>query len=711
MDAAESKVSNIAGQAGSSGRVTPKKHPRQPSAAYIQWLESHSMLYQAEHLSDLIAGTHLQWRNAYSHPRPQDFARVAPVWLTSYPKSIITKPDNSVLQTLGNEELLATLHEIGIEGIHTGPMRRAGGITGRRYTPSVDGLFDRIELTVDPLYGTNGQYMKMTRTAKQFNIAIIGDLVPAHSGKGADFRLAIRAYKNYEGLYVMVDIAQEDWELLGSVPKGADSVNLTPEAVQLLEDKGYIPGPLEVIPFYDPGVKDTNWSATDIVTGVDGRQRRWVYLHVFKDGQPSYNWLDPTFAAQRVVMADVVQSLHAWGVTGLRLDANALLGVEGRPGLDKSWVEGHPCAEGGSDMIAMMIRKIGGYSFQELNLSLDDIKRFTTWGPDLSYDFVNRPAYLYAIATGDAGPLRLMLRLLLKEGLDPGMFVHALQNHDELMFNLTHLRKHGDEKFSVDGEEMTGREIYEGMYERVKQKVMGKASYIQEFSNLGFCGTLAAFAAAALEIHDPYNMTHSERSAVQQSHLLAATFNAMQPGVFALSGWDIIGALLVAPQSLGPWLDDCDCRWMNRGAFDLMGVNPSATASRSGLPKAVAIYGTLPEQLRDANSFVSQLKRMLRARKASRITFSKLVSVPEVVSHGVLVMLFQRPEGLGWIVTALNFSREPIRDNIRLPQLAGKSAQLIFSTSGEKIKTIQISDMGGLPLELEPIQGEVFVVE
>ena len=321
---------------------------------------------------------------------------------------------------------------------------------------------------------------------------------------GADFRLAERAYQNYEGLYTMVEIPQDDWGLLGAVPEGADSVNLTLETVQLLEDKEYIPGPLELILFHDPGVKDTNWSATDVVPGVDGHQRRWVYLHVFKAGQPSLNWLDPTFGAQRVILADVVQSLHVLGVTGLRLDANPLMGVEGRPGLDKSWVEGHPLAEGGSNIIAMMIRKLGGYSFQELNQPLQNLKRFTIWGADLSYDFFTRPPYLYAMAVGDAGPLRMMLRLIQKEGLDQGIFVHALQNHDELMFDLTHLRKHGDEKFSVNGEETPGNTICQRMYDQAKEKIIGSnTSNIREFTNLGFCATLAGFAAAALEIPDP----------------------------------------------------------------------------------------------------------------------------------------------------------------------------------------------------------------
>jgi trehalose synthase len=712
MRASDRKAGKVAGQRGSSGQVTPERRPGQPSAGYIQWLESRSMLYQAEQLSDLVAGKSLQWRNAYGRPRPQDFVRAASVWFTSYPKAIITHPDKSVVQTLGSKDLLSTFHQIGIEGIHTGPMRRAGGITARKYTPSIDGLFDRIELTIDPPFGTDDEYVRMTRTAKQLDIAIIGDLVPAHTGKGADFRLAERAYKNYEGLYTMVEIPEEDWELLGPVSEGEDSVNLSLETVQLLEDKGYIPGPTECIVFHDPGIKDTNWSATDVVTGVDGRHRRWVYLHVFKDGQPSLNWLDPTLNAQRIVMADVVHALHVLGASGLRLDASPLLGVEARPGLEKSWVEGHPLAEGGSNLVAMMIRKLGGYSFQELNQPLENLKRFTTWGPDLSYDFFTRPPYLYAMAVGDAGPLRLMLRLMQKEGLDQGTLVHALQNHDELMFDLTHLRKHGNKKFRVNGEEMTGRAIYDGMYERAKDKVMGsEATCIREFSNLGFCGTLAGFAAAALGIPDPYNMTPSQKSEVQQLHLLAATFNAMQPGVFALSGWDLVGALLVQPDDLGSWLDDRDYRWMNRGAFDLMGVNPGAKASRNGLPRAVAIYGTLPEQLRDPNSFASQLKRMFRARKASRLAFSKLMSVPEVDSRGVVVMLLQRPEDLRWIITAVNFGREPVADGVRLPQLAGRSLRLIFSTHREKAKGIQISDQGDFTLDLGPIKGEVFVVE
>jgi trehalose synthase len=671
------------------------------------------MLRRADELSEEISGKSVQWRNAYGRPRPRDFVSRASVWFTNYPRSLIASENETVLETLGSPSLLSALREIGIDAVHMGPMKRAGGICGRTYTPSVDGFFDRIELTIDPLLGTDAQYTAMTSIAKEFGIAVIGDLVPAHTGKGADFRLAERGYKDYAGVYTMVEIPEADWELLGDVPADEDSVNLPVDTVRLLEEKGYIPGQLEVTSFYEPGVKETDWSATDVVTGVDGRPRRLVYLHVFKAGQPSLDWLDPSFAAQRIILGDAVQSLHVWGDVALRLDASPLLGIEPRRGLDKAWIEGHPLAEGSSNIIAMMIRKLGGYSFQEINASLEHLKRFTTWGPDLSYDFVTRPPYLYAMATGNAEPLRLMVRLMQKQRLDPGIFVHALQNHDELMFDLSHLRTHGRKEFQLGDRTVLGKELYQRMYDEAKER-LGESGLacMPEFSNLGFCGTIASYAAACCGISDPYHMSGEQKSEVQQLHLLAAFFNAMQPGVFALSGWDLVGALPLPADEVQPWIEDNDFRWMNRGAFDLVDVDPAATTSDAGLPKATAIYGSLTAQLRDPGSFASRLQDMLRAREDSGIALSSLVAVGEPASKGIFVMLLKRPEALGgWIITALNFASEPARENLHFSEIAGATARLAYSTEPKRMSGVHLGDHGRVSLRLGPRHGQVFVVE
>jgi maltose alpha-D-glucosyltransferase/alpha-amylase len=682
------------------------------SAEDLDWLESRSMLYRAAQLSDALSGSFLQWQRAFASPRPRDCIDVASVWFTSYPEAIVTPAAQSVLQTLGSPEFLATLRDVGLDGIHTGPMKRAGGLRGRTYTPTIDGLFDRIELSIDPLFGTNDEYVAMTHAARQLGIAVIADVVPAHTGKGADFRLAERFYKDYAGIYTMIEIPESEWELLGEVNDDQDCVNLSLGTAQILEDKGYIPGPTDVVPFYDPGVKETNWSATDVVRGVDGRDRRWVYLHVFKAGQPSLNWIDPSCGAQRIVLGDVVQSLVTFGDTGLRLDANPLLGIECRRGLDKAWVEGHPLAEGVSNHIAMTIRRLGGFSFQEINVSLEDLKRFTVWGPDLSYDFVTRPPYLYAMATGNAAPLRLMLRLMLAEGLDPGSFVHALQNHDELMFDLAHLRKHGDELFDLDGEVVTGAALYQRMYAETRERIIGSA--VPEFSNLGFCTTMAAFAAAALGIPDLLAMTAAQVEAVRRLHLLAAGYNALQPGVFALSGWDLVGALPVPSDALGAWLADRDSRWMNRGAFDLMGVNPDAETSAVGIPKAACLYGTLPDQLRDPTSFVSRLAQMLTVRRVSGLAGFRLILVPEVDQRGVVVLLLAGPGDESWLLTALNFGREPWQGTVRVPPIAGKSARPIFALEADELTTMrvaQVSAVGDVVLALAPLDGALLAID
>jgi len=200
-------------------------------------------------------------------------------------------------------------------------------------------------------------------------------------------------------------------------------VNLDAHAEERLEKAGYIIGRMQRVLFKEPGVKDTNWSATAPVTGVDGIERRWVYLHYFKEGQPSINWLDPTSAGMRLVMGDAVHSLHALGAGALRLDANGFLGLEkSAEGDAPAWSEGHPLSEAVNQMIASMVRKVGGFTFQELNLAIDDIRNTAQRGADLSYDFVNRPAYHHALAVADTEFLRLTTQHRITERLAAHLF-------------------------------------------------------------------------------------------------------------------------------------------------------------------------------------------------------------------------------------------------------------------------------------------------
>ncbi|MFI4878265.1 MAG: maltose alpha-D-glucosyltransferase, partial [Steroidobacterales bacterium] len=290
------------------------------------------MLHQAQLLARRYSGNSLQWQHPYGQPQPRLAVSRASVWFTAYPASTIAaSPGTSVLATLADERLWRAFQAIGIQGIHTGPMKRSGGVQGLAYTPSVDGNFDRISLEIDPEFGTEAQYKSMVAAARSHGAIVIGDVIPGHTGKGPDFRLAERAYADYPGIYHMVSIAPADWALLPPLAAGHDAVNLSPATVDALQQKGYIVGQLHSGIFYEPGIKDTDWSATDVVRGADGVKRRWVYLHYFKQGQPTLNWLVPSFAAERLVIGDAVHEIGVLGDGMLRLDANGLLGIERDP--------------------------------------------------------------------------------------------------------------------------------------------------------------------------------------------------------------------------------------------------------------------------------------------------------------------------------------------------------------------------------------------
>ena len=393
--------------------------PKGTNPAYVSWLLSQSMLADANTISRQFSGQGSMWQNPFANPDPRHAVESASVWFTAYPISLITRPGESFLASLGDEELWKAFATIGINALHTGPVKRAGGLVGWRPTPSVDGHFDRISTEIDPAFGTEAEFRAMCGMATWYGGAIIDDVVPGHTGKGADFRLAEMKHADYPGIYHMVEIEPEDWNLLPEVPAGQDSVNLDLASEEALQKAGYIIGRLQRVIFYAEGVKETNWSATAPVVGTDGVERRWVYLHYFKEGQPSINWLDPSFAGMRLVIGDVLHSLADLGSSALRLDANGFLGVERSAEGMPAWSEGHPLSEAANHLIASMVRKVGGFTFQELNLTIDDIRATGEAGADLSYDFVTRPAYQHALATGDTEFLRLCLRTCLDVGRRP----------------------------------------------------------------------------------------------------------------------------------------------------------------------------------------------------------------------------------------------------------------------------------------------------
>ena len=95
-------------------------------------------------------------------------------------------------------------------------------------------------------------------------------------------------------------------------------------------------------------------------------------------------------------------------------------------------------------------------------------------------------------------------------------------------------------------------------------------------------------------------------------------FNALQPGVFALSGWDLVGALTLDRKQVAGLVGDGDTRWIHRSAYDLMDYRPEATESLSKMPRGTSLYGSLPDQLPTRTPSRCRLRDILVGPQAVR---------------------------------------------------------------------------------------------
>jgi trehalose synthase len=682
--------------------------PRASNAAYVRWLRRQSMLASADKLSKKYSGQASMWRNPYGQPRPSAAVRKAGVWFVSYPNSYITRAGQSILAAMGDDVLWQQFETIGISAIHTGPMKLAGGLDGWDPTPSVDGHFDRMSVQIDPIFGSETEFRSLCQVAKRHGGVVIDDIVPGHTGKGADFRLAEMKYKEYPGIYHMVDIDPKDWYLLPEVPEGKDSVNISPETEHILKKNHYIVGELHRVMFYEKGVKETNWSVSRPVRGVDGMVRRWVYFHTFWDGQPNINWLDPSFAGMRLVIGDALHSLGELGTGGLRLDANGFLGIEKVGEEEPAWGEGHPLSLAANAIMAGMVRKLGGFTYQELNLTFEDIKATSQFGADLSYDCVNRPGYDHALATGDTEFLRLCMRSALDVGINPVSLVHALQNHDELTYELVHFwTLHKDQQYPFRGMLVPGGELRLIIRQEMRDKLTGpQAPYNLLFTENGISSTTVSVIAAILGISDLSAITNIEVKQIVNLHLLMVMHNAWQPGVISISGWDLVGALPLDPASVSDLIAEGDTRWINRGAYDLLGANQTAESSAAGMPKARSLYGSLPQQLADSTSFASRLRQVLKVRNETGIATASQIDIPDA-PHKSLCVMVHRLSGDDLQLTVLNYGPEDITEPIGSEHLPVGWA-VIDADSGQKVAIVDIDHT--FTIALGPYGGRFLIV-
>lgn len=243
------------------------------------------------------------------------------------------------------------------------------------------------------------------------------------------------------------------------------------------------------------------------------------------------------------------------------------------------------------------------------------------------------------------------------------------------------------------------------------------------FTTNGIACTTASVIAAAQGFTTLDAIGDDDIEGIIKAHLLLVMFNAWQPGVFALSAWDLLGILPLPAESVTDLINTGDTRWIHRGAHDLTDANPESTVSSSGMPRGRSLYGSLTHQLAAQDSFAVRLRRILQIRSEYGIDIGTQVDIPDVAHPGMLVMVHRLDEGVAdnadaqlpdaqlpgaqlpgaqLQVTVLNFSAEEIEGTVRSDVLPPRRS-VTDVDSGQEIG--RVDDLNSFSVQLGPYSG------
>lgn len=396
-----------------------------------------------------------------------------------------------------------------------------------------------------------------------------------------------------------------------------------------------------------PYTKESDWNATGRVHCVDGKERRWIYLKERRN-DPVLAWLSPSFAADRIASADALDSIYRLGQTVLAIDAKL-------PSYAKRTE-------------ALWVRKLGGFTTALTDGTLRELQAAPT---DVVLDSLTQPALLHALITEDAEALRLIYKLYLQEGIEVNRLVHALEPFDGAPSDWTEFLMNPKKRYQYRDEKITGELLRDRLLKEDLEKLRGCSSSSQLISTWG------GYCALAFGIAD--SSEFKKRSGeIEKAHLLLAFTYAMQPGIFSVSAADLVGALPKGAEKI-----------------DLFGPNPDA------------LYPSLPCQMQTSRSFASELKSILAVRAKSKIAAGELIDVPPVSNKGTLLLQHQLPKSRFCQLLAVNFSRSPVQEKVKLPCI--EETWAIDLMTG--LSTGKSFDSGVFFFDLPPLSGKVFLFQ
>ncbi|MDR1360028.1 MAG: hypothetical protein LBJ82_03510 [Deltaproteobacteria bacterium] len=703
---------------------------------YIQQLERKSMLNRAAETAKVVTGSELAWRAPAGYEGPDAMLGLADIWVSIHPLTFLSSARRTVFEQLGESSIWPIFREIGARGIYVAPIFGSGELWSGRAPGGLGD--DMVQFSFAPAAGQESHYRRLMHGVIDNQNLLGSDLTPAATGIGPDFFLAARNYREFPGIYCIIEIPRQFWPLLPKAPSAWEGAPLSEQQIASLNAAKLLPLAMRLELSFPEG--RSGWAATGEIVGIDAVTRRWAYRY-FKDPQhPVLNWEDPTRAASRILSSSVVQQVGIWGQAfiGLRLDAfhgleavpsgQIPLRTPGEDAVEESYSGENSPGEffiepalPAAQSLSREIRRYGGWSWLRGDaLPLPALREFLRAGTDFVQDAAFSPAAEHALLTGDASLLRFMADEVLRLKIDTRRMVQTMPAEEGLNYALPHLRWLAAGPGGETAAALLNRTLNE------LEGILAKQSPVPFADGVLYTtGTGLAALALGLPLDAPESPGGPPHPSVREDldrairdkekilagvHTLLIFFKAMQPGALMLTGQDIVGALPLSWSSLADSAAGWDVRAAARGGYALTSSGAGLIVSPQGLPRATALYPPADRQVLQEDSFLRRVGSFLRLRSQLGIARGAVIARLPTSGQGSIALLSRMSGQERYLLSVCNFSRSRVRESLSLDSLPGTDKLNARITPLGTHSANYVLDNSTLVLELGGWEGKAFFI-
>lgn len=602
-----------------------------PDPGHTNRLVKQSMLGNAQEMSRIVSGSELGWRTSATAGSAEAGLERGNIWLQIQPQTLLTSGGQDVFEELASSSALENLVRLGISGLFIAPSNEAAGqwVTDRRAGRAWD---DIISHNFAEYVGTEEHFIELRSLAASKKIRLGGELVPAATGIGPDFHLATQALRDYAGAYVLIEVPTQLWSKLPASEGDNSFKRLTPAQLAPLAEQGIVPASLvqDQLLWAQPG----GWAVTGTIKGHDGVMRRWVYRYSGSPERPVLSWDDPSAAARRLVSAGIIRQVGILHQTMVGVRTEPFFGLApNRVDKTASKLNLEP---GPSALMAISreIQRYGASAVEREWLPAEQMAQFQLAGADFVMDGITSPAAEEALLTGDASRLRENFDAASRFNVEQARVSRVISNNDGLAMNAKLIPE-------------TWRKVIPVEQNRV-------------------FASAPALAAMRAGLSPEMLKEKKNQAEILRLHTLLLALRASLPGMLWVSGHDLTGVTLPEIMNTASAYSNILPAWS-------LGASPAA-ATRQGLGRGLAVYGSFPVQESLGDSFAAKLKRFAAIRDKFDIANGHSVRRLPTRGQGSIVLLSSLPKG-GFLLTAVNFSDTYASERVDLP--AGTSRALL----------------------------------